>query len=56
MVAVAWLLVAEPEVIRMTKKKEEKKKKKKRKSGWREGEVSDSHDIEPQKTFYCVCS
>lgn len=56
MVAVAWLLVAVPEVIRMTKKKEEKNKKKEKERRWAEGEVSDSHDIEPQKTFYCVCS
>lgn len=56
MVAVAWLLVAVPEVIRMTKKKEEKNKKKEKERWWVEGEVSDSHDIEPQKSFYSVCS
>lgn len=38
MVAVAWLLVAVPEVIRMTKKKEEKNKKKD--GGWRERSVT----------------
>lgn len=53
MVAVAWLLVAVPEVIRMTKKKEEKNKKKEKERWWVEGEVSDSHDTESLSTV-CV--